>query len=131
LEVAVKKLMLTFSTVVALALALTLSAFSKQDDKGALRIQEGRKHLEWVEKSLKEMQTIKVGMTRDDLLKVFEEEGGLSTRKQQRYVYQECPYIKVDVEFEPVEDVNDGLTPYKSDKIVKVSKPYLEWSVED
>ena len=42
------------------------------------------------------------GMTRADLLKVFTTEGGLSTGLNRTYVYRECQYIKVDVDFEPV-----------------------------
>ncbi len=126
-----KRLLLIASTVVAFALSLTLSAFSKQDEKETLRLQEARKHSEWVEKSLKEMQTVKAGMSRGDLLKVFTEEGGISTRTWRTYVYRECPNIKVDVKFEPIEDVNDSLTEYKSDRIVEISRPYLAWSVSD
>src|SRR5882672_6754324 len=59
-------------------------------------------HAEWIASSLKEIQKIKVGMTRGELLKVFTTEGGLSTRTSRTYVYQPCSYIKVDVEFEPV-----------------------------
>ena len=59
-------------------------------------------HTEWIAKSLKEIETVKVGMTRGDLLKVFTEEGGISTRTWRRYVYRECRDIKVDVEFEPI-----------------------------
>jgi hypothetical protein len=40
-------------------------------------------------------------MTREDLLRVFITEGGLSTRTQQTYVLKVCPYIHVDVEFSP------------------------------
>jgi hypothetical protein len=87
-------------------------------------------HTEWIVKSLKEIETVKVGMTRGDLLKVFTEEGGISTRRWRRYVYHECPYIKVDVEFEPVGETE---TPSQSprDKIIKISKPFLEWSIMD
>ena len=125
-----KKFLLIASTVIALALSLTLSAFSKQDDKEARR-QEARKHTEWVGKSLTEMQTVKAGMTRADLLKVFEEEGGLSTRTQQTYVYRECPYFKVDVRFEPVGDLHGKEFVSSGDKIVSISRPYLAWSVMD
>jgi len=41
-----------------------------------------RRRTEWVANSLREMETIKVGMTRADLLKVFTTEGGLSTCKR-------------------------------------------------
>jgi hypothetical protein len=124
-----KKWTLITLTVVALAFVLTLPAFSKQGDKEAQR-QEARKHTEWVAKSLKEMQTVKVGMTRADLLKVFEEEGGISTRTQQTYVYRGCLYFKVDVTFEPVGDAKSG-HKYPGDKIVKLSQPYLDWAHAD
>jgi transposase InsO family protein len=45
---------------------------------------------------------IKPGMTREDVLRVFTTEGGLSFRTQQTYVLKGCPYIHVDVEFSPV-----------------------------
>jgi hypothetical protein len=87
-------------------------------------------HTQWIVKSLKEIETVKIGMTRGELLKVFTEEGGLSTRTWRRYVYRECPYIKVDVEFEPVGDTkNPAQSP--GDKIIKISKPFLEWSIVD
>jgi hypothetical protein len=70
-------------------------------------------------------------MTRVDLLKVFREEGGLSTRTQRRFAYRDCPYIKVDVEFEPVGEPEDKLSQLPEDKIIKISKPFLEWSIID
>jgi hypothetical protein len=83
------------------------------------------------------MQTIKVGMTRADLLKVFTTEGGLSTPLNRAYVYRGCPYMKVNVEFEPVgRPARDGegrvtLKEAGEDVIKKISKPYLDWSVLD
>jgi hypothetical protein len=88
-------------------------------------------HTEWIAKSLKEIEAVKVGMTRADLLRVFEEEGGISTRTWRRYVYRECPYIKVDVEFEPIGEPGNKLSQSPSDKIIKISKPFLEWSILD
>jgi hypothetical protein len=99
----------------------------------AARTQVGpRNHSVWIAKSLKEMETIQVGMTRADLRKVFRAEGGLSTRKWRQYVYRECPYIKVEVEFEPVgEKEPPEFTEGSKDKIVKISRPFLAWSVLD
>ena len=88
-------------------------------------------HPEWIARSLKNMQSVKVGMTRKELLEVFKEEGGISTRTWRRYVYRECPYIKVDVEFRPTEKLEDRGTEYPSDEIVKISKPFLEQSIVD
>lgn len=88
--------------------------------------------IEWVAKSLREMQTIKVGMTRAQLTKVFTTEGGLSTREWRRYVYRECRYIKVDVKFKPVG--TSKKYPHaesRNDVITKISQPFLEWSIMD
>lgn len=86
-----------------------------------------REHTAWIADALNAMQTIKVGMTRSDLVKLFTTEGGLSTTSQRTYVYRRCPYIKVDVKF--AASSRDGELPM--DKIVEVSRPYLAWSVAD
>jgi hypothetical protein len=88
-------------------------------------------HTEWIAKSLKEIESVKVGMTRVDLLRVFKEEGGISTRTWRRYVYRDCPYIKVDVEFEPVGEPENKVSQSPRDKIIKISQPFLEWSIMD
>lgn len=112
----------------ALALVLTLSASPAQEDKGARGAQS---RSEWVFKSLQEMKTVKVGMKRADLLKVFTEEGGLSTRRQRTYAYRDCPYFKVNVRFEPVGNAREALKESADDKIVEISRPYLDYPVMD
>jgi hypothetical protein len=83
------------------------------------------------------MQTIRVGMTRADLLKVFATEGGVGTGLQRTFVSRDCPYFKIDVEFTAVGRPNrdrDGrvtLVEGSRDVIVKISKPYLQFSVMD
>jgi hypothetical protein len=86
-----------------------------------------REHTAWVSSAMRAMQKIKVGMTRSDVMKVFMNEGGLSTTSQRTYVYRQCPFIKVDVEFAP--SSRDEELP--TDKIVKISRPYLEWTHAD
>ena len=87
--------------------------------------------------SLKQIQTIKPGMTRGQLLTLFTTEGGLSTGLQRTYVYLKCPYIKVDVEFEAVgrprrdEDGRVTLREDDRDLIKTISRPYLQWSIFD
>jgi hypothetical protein len=56
-------------------------------------------HVAWVIEVLKRMLTIKPGMTREALLKVFTTEGGLSTGVHHTFVSRDCPYFKVDIEF--------------------------------
>ena len=112
-------------------LLLTISILSAQSP------QKSQGQTEWIANSLREMQKIEVGMTRADLLKVFTTEGGLSSALNRTYVYRDCPYIKVDVEFEPVgrpaRDAEGRVTRVEAneDVIKKISKPYLEWMVID
>ena len=88
-------------------------------------------HSKWVARCLREMLAIKPGMTRADLLRVFQEEGGLSTRTTQRYAYRGCPFMKVDVTFEAVGALEDKLTKFPTDRITRISKPFLEGSIID
>ena len=91
----------------------------------------------WVSSIIEETSKIKSGMTRSDLLKVFVEEGGLSTGLNRTYVYRDCPLIKVDVEFEPVgrpAKDSKGYVTLKEDKrdiIKSLSKPYLDLPILD
>jgi hypothetical protein len=81
------------------------------------------------------METVKPGMTRWDLLKVFRTEGGISTGLRQTFVSQDCPYFKVDVEFKsgagPDKPGAVILPQDNRDIIVKVSKPYLQFTIAD
>jgi hypothetical protein len=94
-------------------------------------------HNAWVSHALERMETIKTGMTREELLKIFATEGGLSTGLRRTFVSQDCPYFKVDVEFKPVGRPNYGsegqvtLVEDGRDIIVKISRPYLQFSIMD
>ena len=118
--------------VVIWVLAFGLVAFISV--AAALPASESRgtdEHTEWIAKSLREIESIKVGMMRADLLRVFNQEGGISTRTRRRYAYRDCPYIKVDVEFEVAGELESKVGQNPKDKIVKISKPFLEWSIID
>jgi hypothetical protein len=94
-------------------------------------------HNAWVTHALEKMETIKTGMTRAELLKVFTMEGGLSTGLRRTFVSQDCPYFKVDVEFDAVgrpnldEEGRVTLVEDDRDVIVKISRPYLQFSIMD
>lgn len=85
-------------------------------------------HVKWTAASLKEMETIKVGMSRKDLLAVFATEGGLSTRLKRTFVFRKCPFIKVDVTFAAQTETE---TNESADIIASISKPYLQFAVLD
>jgi hypothetical protein len=86
---------------------------------------------------LKRMETIQPGMTRQTLLTVFTTEGGESTGLQRTFVSRDCPYFKIDVEFQavgrPNRDENGRVTLVEDneDIILKVSSPYLQFSIMD
>lgn len=94
-------------------------------------------HTRWVASVLSSVQELKLGMTRQDLLRVFTTEGGLSTSVQRTYVLKGCPYIKVDVHFKPVgrpeRDSNGRITFVEDarDIITAISRPYLAWGIAD
>jgi hypothetical protein len=99
--------------------------------------QSYRAHMAWVAEVLKRMETIHPGMTRDALLTVFTTEGGLSNGLRRTFVSRDCTYFKVDVEFQAVgrpdqdEDGRVTLVEGAEDIILKVSPPYLQFSVMD
>jgi hypothetical protein len=113
-----KSIMLVIASIFLVAfLSLALQA-QRNDDTAA--------HVQWVENALKDIQTIKVGMTRRDLLQVFTTEGGLSSPRSRQYVYKKCPYFKVHVDFELS---GNKAVESPDDKIINISKPYIERSI--
>ena len=107
---------------------------------GALKassLAEETDHVAWVAQVLKRMQTIKPGMTRKTLLTVFTTEGGLSGALRRTFVSRDCPYFKVDVEFQavgrPDRDKDGRATQIEADAdlVLKVSMPYLQFSIMD
>jgi len=121
-----KKLILAFCVTIAFGTVCVLSA--KEPEKE----QEPISHTQWIASVLKEIETIKVGATREKLLEVFTTEGGISTPTRRTYVYRGCSYIKVDAEFEATpQNLRGRLQENPKDKIVKISRPYLQWSICD
>jgi hypothetical protein len=72
---------------------------------------------------------IKPGMKRKDIGTVFIQDGGISFRTEGRYVFRECPYIKIKIKFS-----EDGATignESPEDVITEISSPYLEAPMKD
>ena len=85
----------------------------------------------WVARSLLEMKSIRQGSTREELLKVFVGEGGVSSRFKRRYAYRDCPHFKVDVEFSAADSPDEKLKEHPQDIVTQISTPFLEWPVAD
>jgi hypothetical protein len=95
-------------------------------ESGALE----RERTMWIEKAIRQIEEIRPGMTRADVVRVMTTEGGLSSREQRTYVYQGCPYIKVDIRFKAI-GPTDEFQESAKDEVVSVSGPYLGFSVMD
>jgi len=99
--------------------------------------QDSPDHVAWVAESLKHMLTITPGMSRDQLLRVFSTEGGISTALQRTFVSRDCPFFKVDVTFYRATGSNTNanrdevLRELDNDTIASVSRPYLQFSIMD
>jgi hypothetical protein len=114
--------------VVLLLLAALIQA---QEGPAQREARIDKEHTKWVDSVMRSISSVKPGATRKNLLGVFTEEGGLSTRTHRTYVYKHCPYIKVDVEFAPVGNEDDALTEMPEDKISTISRPYLQYFIAD
>jgi len=102
-----------------------------QDESLPVGDEYNQERFNWIAKVLRQIQKIKPGMKRQDLLKVFTTEGGISTRFQRTYVYSGCPYIKVNVRFKAATNESNGMEEDTDDIIESISQPYLQWSVMD
>jgi len=102
-----------------------------QDESVPMGDDYARERTKWIGKVLRQIARIEPGMKRQDLLRVFTTEGGLSTRSQRTYVYSECPYIKVNVRFKAANNEGNGVEEELDDIVESISQPYLAWSVMD
>jgi hypothetical protein len=76
---------------------------------------------------MQEADSVSVGMSRADLLKAFEPDGGLQRIPPVRYVLRSCSLIKVDVQFDISREAYLSHRPADTYlKITAISKPYLE-----
>lgn len=82
-----------------------------------------------VEQALKDSEQIKAGVVRGEVEKYFVQDGGLQFPRSTRYVFSKCPYLHMDVEFEP--KAVPGQLFSADDVVVKTSKLYVDYSAKD
>jgi hypothetical protein len=82
----------------------------------------------WVQTCLRDFESIKVGMTRDEIKGKFPLDGGVQSVSPVRFTHPACAYFKIDVEFDFKRNAADQNRAIwgKEDKVTKVSKPYIE-----
>ena len=131
--------------LVVMLLAAGGSAGSWQNPSKPTR--EDRVCMGWLIDRMKEGMSIQVGMSLEELLRVYEPDGGLQTtslmeriqpsgdvddemlsqRSDEGYfVLRACPLLKVRVDFEIPAGINPIEASRKDLKITKLSKIYLE-----
>jgi hypothetical protein len=99
---------------------------------GGVRTEEDSRLYHWLLDRMLEAESIKVGMSRADLLRVFTPDGGLQKMPVATYVLRSCDLIKVDVEFRFPEGTSPrNLPPDAELTIFKISRPYLEPMITD
>ena len=130
--------------VVLLVLAGSSFGFWRHLDKPT---QQEIDHINWLGDRMKEAMSIRVGMSLEELLRVFEPDGGLQTTSlmeriqpsgdaddetlshrtdEGRYVLRTCPLLKVRVHFEIPPEIDPIEASKKDVKVTKLSKVYLE-----
>ncbi len=112
-------------------LMMCLSLFVVYAVSSSSQAETGQSHKKWLQDRYKEATSIKVGMSRADLLKVFMQDGGLNIVPASRYVLRSCYMIKIDVEFDSKYGREYKERPDSELKIRRVSKPYLEYMFTD
>lgn len=99
------------------------------------KIDSDKDFAKWVERCLNDFESIKVGTTREEIERKWTMDGGIQVLSQNRYVHRVCGCFKIDVEFDVKGNAADKRPMWeiwsKKDKVIKVSKPYLERPVSD
>lgn len=85
-------------------------------------------HIRWVEACLTDLEAIEVGMTRAEVESKLQMDGGLQAVSRVRFAHPNCPYFKLDVEFEVERDSSNKSRAVrgKDDTVKQISKPYVE-----
>ena len=107
---------------VLLCITLLTSACSRKPD--AEMVMDQRLH-----DIITDFRGITPGKTRADLESFCDTQGGTSTNGT--FVHRRCKYAKVDVDFTTTDPQQKPDERRPTDKVIKVSKPYLEYSLWD
>lgn len=108
--------------LISVLLLVVLSAANPgaQTDRDACKV---------IQQALADYGDLKTGMTRRDVSRHFIQDDGLQFASPTRYVHPKCNYLHVDVEFELVKPTEIRFSP--EDRVVKVSKLYVEYPAKD
>ena len=83
-----------------------------------------------VQHALRDVAKIKVGSSRTEAEKLFVRGGGANFRYQTTYLYPECEFIGVLIEFEPDYSPNKSSFP-QTDTVKEVSQLFIKYPSRD
>ena len=118
---------------------LLLACLASALGAGALRLGAAAEdeHRRWLAERYAEAVSVRPGMSRRDLRRLFRPDGGLQTIPSSRYVLKSCAMIKIDVKFALPEGAaredfrEEDERGDEALRITEVSKPYLEPEATD
>jgi hypothetical protein len=112
--------------------ASLVAGSARAQSHGGIRTEEDSRLYHWLLDRMLEAQSIKVGVSRADLLRVFMPDGGWQRIPAAAYVLRSCDLIKVDVEFRFPERASPRNPPPDAElTILKISRPYLDLMTTD
>lgn len=83
-----------------------------------------------IQRVLKDAEGLKPGTVRKDIeAHNFTQAGGMTVRNPTRYIYKDCRYVEVEIEFNLDPTVEQDFS--EKDTIKRVSKPTLGYPVTD
>lgn len=102
-------------------------------NQGMAETKEKKDRLRWIKKCIADFKKVKLGMTREEVGKLLPWDGGFQGFVAVRFCHPECRFFKVDVEFSVKRNPSDQDRVINSpkDKVVAVSKPYIEYPIMD
>ncbi len=80
----------------------------------------------WVEKCLRDFESIHIGMRRSEIEKLFPLDGGIHDAFHFRLKHPECGYFKVDIGFSVKRDAQGRAMISPDDSVTTISRPYIE-----
>ena len=89
------------------------------------QVTDDQAHQQWLEERYKEAISIKPGMSRADLIMLFDEDGGVQMVAATRYVLKSCRLIQIEVKFNAY-GADFRAIPAKDLKIIDISRPFLQ-----
>lgn len=113
-----------------LLLFLSLAVFVSPLPSTPVQAGQGCSACSLVQRALSDAQELKSGMARKDIdAHNFIEADGMLFRDRTRYVYKDCDYIKVEIEFDIDPTIEQKFSP--KDTIKGISKLTIDYPIKD